>query len=1005
MEKLFGIPMTTLAWAMSGLFALVVGGVLLLALRQRVLFKMGVRNIPRRRQETVLIILGLMLATLITSAAFSTGDTITHTIRSQAARSLGEIDLVVRIGGQGAGGPFGVPGGGADQDRLEYFPADLAQTVQQGLAGNPDVEAVVPAIVERAPVVAPVARLSAPQAVVIGAPPEGMLALKAPLPLDGDTAIPLADLAPSEVYVSQDAADELDAAPGDTVHLFLGPTPTEMTVRAVVQDGGAGAGSAAVYLPLDRLQALLGYEGRINRIWISNTGDPLEGAERSEAVQAAVDPLVEGANVEVIPEKQERLDEAEQVGSAFVSIFVLFGLFSIAAGVLLIFLIFVMLAAERKPEMGMARAVGMQRRHLVQTFLMEGTIYDLAAAAVGAALGIAVSFALVRVMAAAFGQEANLDVAFNVQPRSVIVAYTAGMVLTFIVVTVSAWRVSVLNIVRAIRDLPEPRLQRTSKRALIGSVLMVVLGLLSTVLGIQTEVLFVFSLGVSLVIIGGALLARRFGLPDRAAFTFAGVALLVFWLLPEDAWSAFLPEFNQGLEMFFLSGIMIVAGAVWTVMYNADLLIAVLIRLLGSSRRMAPILKMAVSYPLHNRFRTGMTLAMFALVVFTIIFMAVIVDINSVLLRDRERLTGGMDIIAATSFTNPVQDLGEAIAAKPELDAGAYQDIGSVSALPMKARQPDGQVTDFRDYVLRGADDSYLSGLELDFALKAEGYETAEEVWEAVRTTPGLAVVDAFAVPSRNTFNVIIGGSQFRLEGVFLEDETMQPIQVEVQEPFTGRTSTLTVIGVIDELSFFTNGMYVSQGTLGGVTPIPIPATAHFIQVQEGVDAEQAAKALESAFLENGMEAESLNAVIDEQQEGNTTIQLLLQGFMGLGLLVGIAALGVISARAVVERRRQIGALRAIGFQKGMVQATFLLESSFIAILGITIGVALGLALSYVVTGYIVEELGVGGATFQVPWGMVLAIVVISYAASLLTTAYPAWQASRVYPAEALRYE
>ena len=68
---------------------------------------------------------------------------------------------------------------------------------------------------------------------------------------------------------------------------------------------------------------------------------------------------------------------------------------------------------------------------------------------------------------------------------------------------------------------------------------------------------------------------------------------------------------------------------------------------------------------------------------------------------------------------------------------------------------------------------------------------------------------------------------------------------------------------------------------------------------------------------------------------------------MGLGLVVGIAALGVIAARSVVERRQQIGILRSLGFQRGMVQLTFLLESSFVALLGITIGVLLGAFLAY----------------------------------------------------------
>ena len=67
--------------------------------------------------------------------------------------------------------------------------------------------------------------------------------------------------------------------------------------------------------------------------------------------------------------------------------FTTFGSFSIAAGILLIFLIFVMLAAERRGELGIARAVGTRQRNLVQMFLFEGVAYDVLAAAVGAVLG------------------------------------------------------------------------------------------------------------------------------------------------------------------------------------------------------------------------------------------------------------------------------------------------------------------------------------------------------------------------------------------------------------------------------------------------------------------------------------------------------------------------------------------------------------------------------------------------------------------------------------------
>ena len=85
------------------------------------------------------------------------------------------------------------------------------------------------------------------------------------------------------------------------------------------------------------------------------------------------------------------------------SLFTTFGTFSIAAGILLIFLIFVMLAAERRGELGIARAVGTRRGHLVQMFTFEGAAYDLIAAAVGALLGRAIAYGMVLAIASAFG--------------------------------------------------------------------------------------------------------------------------------------------------------------------------------------------------------------------------------------------------------------------------------------------------------------------------------------------------------------------------------------------------------------------------------------------------------------------------------------------------------------------------------------------------------------------------------------------------------------------------
>jgi putative ABC transport system permease protein len=97
--------------------------------------------------------------------------------------------------------------------------------------------------------------------------------------------------------------------------------------------------------------------------------------------------------------------------------------------------------------------------------------------------------------------------------------------------------------------------------------------------------------------------------------------------------------------------------------------------------------------------------------------------------------------------------------------------------------------------------------------------------------------------------------------------------------------------------------------------------------------------------------------------------------------------------------------LRSIGYQPWMVQWSFLLEASFVALLGILIGIGQGVILAYNFSNSELAMASGAGLSFAIPWTTLGIIVLIAYAASLLTTFLPSWQAARIYPAEALRYE
>jgi putative ABC transport system permease protein len=1002
MNSLFGIPMDTLMAVFSVAFVAAVGIVAALALRERIFLKLALRNIQRRPGRAGLIVAGLMLGTTIVAAAFNTGDTMTHTVRSTVLTSLGNIDEIISVEGAETEATVFVEAPASD---IEYFDEHLFPFVEEAAADSDLIDGVAPAIIEPVAVQDVTTRQNEPRATVFATDPDRMDGFGEIKDVAGGT-LSLADLGPSEIYLNDEAANELNASAGDELVVFAANRPTSLRVQAIAGYDGSGTDESAILMPLAAAQELLDKEGRIKHILVSNEGDALSGADHTDDVIAELEPTLTPLNLQAEPSKQDALDLAETLGDTFTTFFVTFGSFSIIAGILLIFLIFVMLAEERKSEMGMARAVGTKRGHLIQMFLYEGLAYDLAAAAVGAFLGLAVAYGMVFVMTEAFATF-GLDIRHDFRARSMVVAYTLGVLLTFLVVTISAWRVSVLNIVRAIRNLPDPVLAKGGGLGWVFGVLAILLGALMTIAGVDAEQGAPFMLGTSLVLIGSVPILRRLEVPDRVAYTIPGVALVVWWLLPARTIELIVGDLSADFSIFIMSGLMVVTGATWTVIYNSDLLLRAIMALFGRIRWLAPILKTAVSYPLTSRFRTGMTLAMFTLVVFTVVVMSTVNDAFRAAFDDVETYGGGFDIRATTVTASPVEDLEASIGKSENLNEDDFEVVASQSVLSLELRQANLENEgEFESYPVRGLDDEFIMNNNYEFAIMAEGYESAEEVWQAVAENPGLAVMDPLPVPRRDNFS-FGPGVDFRLEGFFIEDDSFEPIKVEVFDPQTSTTFSLTIIGVLTEaveLDFIL-GVSTSQEKLPATLGERVTPTVHMLALREGVDASATAAVLESAFLENGMEADSMKDKLEDAVAASNTFNYILQGFMGLGLIVGVAALGVISARSVVERRHEIGVLRSIGFKGRMVQLSFLLESSFVALIGIVMGSALGLAIAFNVIDDTRQQPSWENISFAVPWLNLLIIFAIVYAAALVASYLPARQASSVYPAAALRYE
>ena len=209
------------------------------------------------------------------------------------------------------------------------------------------------------------------------------------------------------------------------------------------------------------------------------------------------------------------------------------------------------------------------------------------------------------------------------------------------------------------------------------------------------------------------------------------------------------------------------------------------------------------------------------------------------------------------------------------------------------------------------------------------------------------------------------------------------------------------VIGIIDPKMSSLYGLYTNEATLAETFP-DLPGTVWTVKIGKGVDAERLTDQIESALLRYGAQTSAIREALEEQQSFFTGFFYLVQGFMGLGLVVGVAAIGVISFRSVVERRQQIGVLRAIGFQKSLVSLSFMIESAFVVGVGAISGLVLGLALAY---NLLNSDDVTSGERFVIPWPLVLSIFFGTIAVALLMTWIPSRQAAAIAPAEALRYE
>src|SRR5919204_2113361 len=963
-----------------GLAAILLGARPLLA-------RLAARNIRRRTSRVMIVVAGLLVGTAVISSSLVVGDTLRYIFLEDVYIRYGAVDEVVsnEFSGQ----------------LLSFQESNFTAIAGDLTAGGSPIDGIAPTLLKAMPVRNIAGNKGNQQISVMGLNASYETNF-GPLVTQEGRRVDTNALNATQVFANERAAADLNATPGQELTLFYGTTNqtlVHVTVAEILQETGMASYERRplLFMDLRRAQAAFNESSSINLIRVSNLGGVADGVAATERVtqDLRISIATRHLALRVQDVKADGVAQAVQVGRDATELFLVMGAFGILAGVLLIVNIFVMLAEERKPELGVARAVGFLRRDLLTAFALEGTFYAVLAAALGALAGLGLGY----VMGYVFDRlvpHGDVVVTFHFDPGSVATAFVAGTALTWITILVASWRVSRLNLVRAIRDLPEPASRERSRTWLAAGAPLGPPGLTLTAWGFLRDTGMGKIPGPPVLGIGLGLVAASRGWA-RAGLTLASAFNLAWILMPVGL-------LNQATDnvsiAFVMTGLILVGSAILIAVFNVSEVLRVLLR--GASRGAGrPVLTTAVSYPTEKRFRTGMTVAMFALILFMVTLISMLQGLQASSIGTFvEQQSGGYDVIAYTTSYGEIPNFRRALQENftdgESMFLGGWNGVSSASVLPAKVQAIGGNRS--YDYTLWGGDNflirsngyrfpSFLPSFVNESTGRSESLTNRTQVWLSLRYNHTLAIVDRTAsgpnqlTPDEGRLRAV-PGSRIRAFDA------------------AGRGVNLTIVGVLEQTLQFTSGVFVDQDVVRATFPAQERYTAYFFQMAPGVDVATFRADLERIFFTYGLQTIDIREQIGQAFDASQQVLTLMEAYLGMGLLVGIAGLAVITMRAVVERRTQIGALRAIGFTRRMILSVFLLEIALIAVLGVGIGVALGIVFAYKIWAVYFADI----ITFSVPWDRLLLIIGLASVASVASTAQPAVQASRLPPAEALRY-
>ena len=844
-----------------------------------------------------------------------------------------------------------------------------------------------------------------------------------------DDGTPLSELinAPTDVVFSQNLADELDAAIGDTVQVSgasdsftltgIVPTAAEAGFENII-----GALLGYYYLDVSAVSLFPDIEPGADAIYIQ-IPDPGQADETAEALRNAFPSIATTTTTQI-------REQNSQVADAVNELVVVMGLVSLLIGGIGIVNTMLVVVSRRTTEIAVLKTIGLEGEQITLLFLVEAVLMGVVGSVLGVLLGWAATFLLKG------GAETFLaqSLSFRITPGPALTGIIVGVLVTAIfgfLPTLAAGQVRP-NLVLRPSDTVVPRAGRL--RSFV-AVLIVMLALSAVAQGLIGDL---FAVGPTLAdVIGSAAgagdtLELPPALEDLHIIQLVTGGIGVFLGLV-----MVLPVLIGGIGAGWTNGNILLRALRWLVVLALPVLIGlfgvlvpalllmfvtfilvgilylVLMFLIWLVGRFLPTwrfvdLKLALRSMLTAKGRAASTLLALVVGVFTLSLMTMLAEsITNLFEQILIDETGGNVIVLAAGRRDGLDQVAEQLDAvegvqsyaavatyntelmsitdvsedrvltrrtveqrlRSEQDSGG---MGLFTFSQVDGRALESNLPDVDFYAGRQLDPSDIGPWDPD---QGEYPPIVISVWPETLSL-GLEVGDLI------TFNVREGG-----------------LQLAPRPPRSERV-TFRIVGMVDRTGA---QVTVNFGALNYAPITAFPETVTPTVVSAIVDVDEA----QIGALRRSL-SEVTGVFVLETRFLNDLINRIIDQFTSFPILVAALALftgGVVIANSValatLERRREIGIMKAVGLQRERVLGMLLLEYGLMGFIGGLIGVGIGAALLFMLfsVGF-AGELGSG-----IPWGTAWMLMGLCVVIALVAAVLTAWGASGEKPLNVLRYE